>query len=390
MVSSATRDLRIDFFRGVALYMIIFDHVPGDPLSTFSYARFGFSDAAEIFVFLSGVSCGIVYSRKLLRQGFAGLIRAVSKRSLQIYCYYLLASVATILLIAGSRGMMVVPATNQEIISLDQDPLTAVFSAILLISTPVLPGILVLYLEFTLLVIPLFLLIATVSKRLALLISGAIWIFSQFHPADFLPRLADQQHFFNPWAWQFLFCIGMFFGILDDRDAPLFRNSASIMVAWIIVVIGLAHKIALFLSMTFGIDLGVLTPYNETLRDMVHMQKQNLCALRLLHFLSVALIVAIYMKPNSRVLSWPGASVIIKSGRCSLQVFSLGAVLSVLLNLFIAVEKPLVFERLILDCAAILLTASIAIVLMSSRLDRGQVLEPRDQDGGAPGIRPIG
>ena len=123
---------------------------------------------------------------------------------------------------------------------------------------------------------------------------------------------------------------------------------------------------------------------------MVHMQKQNLCALRLVHFLSVALIVATYMKPSSPVLSWPGASVIIKSGRCSLQVFSLGAVLSVLLNLFIAVEKPFVFERLILDSAAILLTASIATVLMSSRPDRGQVLSSRDQDGGTPGrMRPI-
>ena len=255
MISGATRDLRIDFFRGIALYMIIFDHVPGDPFSTFSYARFGFSDAAEIFVFLSGVSCGIVYSRKFLRQGLAGLIKAVSKRTLQIYCYYLLASVATILLIAASRDIMVVPATNQEIISLDQDPLTAVVCAILLVSTPVLPGILVLYLELTLLVIPLFLLTATVSKRLALMISGAIWIFSQFHSADFLPRLADQQHFFNPWAWQFLFCIGMFFGMLEDSDAPLFRNSASIIAAWTIVVIGLAHKIALFLSTTLGIEV---------------------------------------------------------------------------------------------------------------------------------------
>ena len=389
MVSGATRDLRIDLFRGIALYMIIFDHVPGDPLSTFSYARFGFSDAAEIFVFLSGVSCGIVYSRKLLRQGIVNLIKAVSKRTLQIYCYYLLASVATILLIAVIRDIMVVPATN-EIISLDQDPLMAIFSAILLISTPALPGILVLYLELTLFAIPLFLMTATVSKRLALMISGAIWIFSQFHPADFLPRLADQQHFFNPWAWQFLFCLGMFSGMLDDSDAPLIKNSVSIIAAWTIVIAGLAHKIALFLLATFGIDLGVIASYNEILRDMVHMQKQNLCALRLLHFLSAALIVATYMKPNSPVLSWPGASVIIKSGRCSLQVFSLGAVLSVLLNLFIAVERPFAFERLILDCAVILLTASIATVLMSSYPDRGQLLSPRDQDGGTPEIRPVG
>ena len=72
----AARDLRIDFFRGLALYMIIFDHIPGDPLSKFTYARLGFSDAAEIFVFLSGVSCGIVYSRVLSRRASAGCSEA--------------------------------------------------------------------------------------------------------------------------------------------------------------------------------------------------------------------------------------------------------------------------------------------------------------------------
>ena len=111
MSGNATRDLRIDFFRGIALYMIIVDHVPGDPLSYFTYGRFGFSDAAEIFVFLSGVVCGIVYLRKLLDQGPRGLLKAVFSRTLKIYCYYALASVATILLIAVSRDLIAVPTT---------------------------------------------------------------------------------------------------------------------------------------------------------------------------------------------------------------------------------------------------------------------------------------
>src|SRR5262249_39961813 len=91
-LSEAARDLRIDFFRGLALYMIIFDHVTGDPLSKLTYQRVGFSDAAEIFVFLSGVSCGIFYSRLLSRQGIGGLLRSVSWRALHIYTYYLIAS----------------------------------------------------------------------------------------------------------------------------------------------------------------------------------------------------------------------------------------------------------------------------------------------------------
>jgi hypothetical protein len=84
---TAERDLRIDFFRGLALYMIIFDHIPGDPLSRFSYGRFGFSDAAELFVFLSGLSCGIVYSRIFERRSVAAFLESVGRRTLQIYFY---------------------------------------------------------------------------------------------------------------------------------------------------------------------------------------------------------------------------------------------------------------------------------------------------------------
>jgi hypothetical protein len=54
-----------DIFRGLALYMIIFDHIPGDTLSKFTYAQPGFFDALELFVFLFGVSRGSVYSRVL-------------------------------------------------------------------------------------------------------------------------------------------------------------------------------------------------------------------------------------------------------------------------------------------------------------------------------------
>ena len=76
------------FFRGAALYMIVVDHIVGDPLSRFSYQHLGFSDAAEIFVFLSGLGCGIAYARALARYGWGMLLLAVTKRATRIYLYY--------------------------------------------------------------------------------------------------------------------------------------------------------------------------------------------------------------------------------------------------------------------------------------------------------------
>ena len=239
----AARDLRIDFFRGLALYMIIFDHIPGDPLSKFTYARLGFSDAAEIFVFLSGVSCGIVYSRVLSRQGVSGLLRGVSWRALQIYTYYLIASLVTILLIAVSRDVIAIPDNHQAFIALREDPLAAIQSAIFLVSPPDLPGILVLYLELTLFSIPMFLLIAARSSAAALLVSGGLWLLAQIYP-DLLPRLADHSYF-NPIAWQFIFCIGMFVGTWynsDEMSLENFRTRPWVLLACTVVGVGLLYQ----------------------------------------------------------------------------------------------------------------------------------------------------
>ena len=143
------RDVRIDFFRGVALYMILVDHVVGDPLSKVTYQRFGFSDAAELFVFLSGVSCAIVYSRLLAKLGWSGFLSAIARRTVKIYAFYLATSIIVILLISAAGSLATARFTDNPFVSLDRNVGSAIWSAILLTSPPALPGILVLYLMLT-------------------------------------------------------------------------------------------------------------------------------------------------------------------------------------------------------------------------------------------------
>ncbi len=366
---ATTRDLRIDFFRGLALYMIIFDHIPGDPLSKVTYARLGFSDAAEIFVFLSGISCGIVYSRVLARQGIRGLLRGVSRRALQIYTYYLIASLVTILLIVGAKDVVAIPDNHQAFIALREYPLAAIRSAIFLVSPPDLPGILVLYLELTLFFVPLFILTAAWSSAgLSLLASGSLWLLAQFYP-NLLPRLADHSYF-NPMAWQFIFCIGMFVGTWynsNNMSVEILHKRCWVLLACTIVGGGLIYHLVQDLAHHQLLDLGAFALSDATLVQM----KENLSAIRLLHFLAVAFLVAICIGPSSPLLSAPGAGVLIKSGRLSLQIFCLGAILSIMLNLFVAVERPGGIERVILDCVVVLVIAWFATTMATKpRLDR--------------------
>ena len=181
----------------------------------------------------------------------AGCLNGVSWRALQIYTYYLIASLVTILLIAVSRDVVAIPDNHQAFIALRADPLAAIQSAIFLVSPPDLPGILVLYLELTLFSIPMFLLIAARSSAAALLVSGSLWLLAQIYP-DLLPRLADHSYF-NPLAWQFIFCIGMFVGTWynsDEMSLEIFRKRPWVLLACTVVAVGLLYQVARHLTIT--------------------------------------------------------------------------------------------------------------------------------------------
>ena len=69
-LSSNERELRLDLFRGLALWLIFIDHVSPDLLTWFTIRNYGFSDAAEIFIFISGYTAAFVYGRAMLKSGF--------------------------------------------------------------------------------------------------------------------------------------------------------------------------------------------------------------------------------------------------------------------------------------------------------------------------------
>src|ERR1700741_5417968 len=64
------RELRIDLFRGLALWLIYIDHVSPDVLTWFTIRSYGFCDAAEIFIFIPGYTAAFVYGRAMLEAGF--------------------------------------------------------------------------------------------------------------------------------------------------------------------------------------------------------------------------------------------------------------------------------------------------------------------------------
>src|SRR2546423_1832941 len=88
--AAGVRELRLDLFRGLALWLIFIDHVSPDLLTWFTIRSYGFSDAAEIFIFISGYTAAFVYGRALVDSGLVIATARILRRVWQIYAAHVL------------------------------------------------------------------------------------------------------------------------------------------------------------------------------------------------------------------------------------------------------------------------------------------------------------
>jgi hypothetical protein len=79
------RDLRLDLFRGVALWFIFLDHIPANIFSWITIRNYGFSDATEIFIFISGYTSALVYGRAMRDRGSIVGAAKILRRVWQLY-----------------------------------------------------------------------------------------------------------------------------------------------------------------------------------------------------------------------------------------------------------------------------------------------------------------
>ena len=145
------RDLRIDACRGIALWFIFLDHVPNNIGSWLTLRNYGFSDAAEVFMFVSGVTCALAYGRAWRCEGWTGVFSRTLRRSWDIYVAFLLLTLACAILVhlAGR----IADESNLRIL-LDDPGATLARAAVLQyrpVNTDVLPVFVLLHLLFCLL-----------------------------------------------------------------------------------------------------------------------------------------------------------------------------------------------------------------------------------------------
>src|SRR5204863_4325634 len=110
----------IDFWRGFALLTIFADHMPYSVLAHVTHRNFGLSDAAETFVFLSGMSAALAYGPRFLDGRIAAGLRAVGRRLLTIYgvqVFFSFLALAIVMIVSGLVDQDVIEEQDRIVIS---------------------------------------------------------------------------------------------------------------------------------------------------------------------------------------------------------------------------------------------------------------------------------
>src|SRR5262249_13100597 len=154
--SSAQRDLRLDFFRGVSLVLIFIDHIPENVLSYFTLQATTFFDAAEVFIFISGFTASLVYGRRLAAKGALYATAQVLRRAWQLYVAHIFLFVLFIAEVSYTAAAFNNPMYNEEMRVADflDEPHIAVVKALLLQFQPTFLDILPLYIAMLLIFPP--------------------------------------------------------------------------------------------------------------------------------------------------------------------------------------------------------------------------------------------
>ena len=181
-VLTTGRDIRLDLFRGLALWFIFVDHIPENRFSAFTLQALGFFDAAEVFIFLSGYTAALVYGRSLDRNGFVISTAQVYRRVWQLYVAHLFLFVVLSAIVSYVIGRFGSPIYAEELGVGDflTEPHVALVRALTLEFQPTFLDILPLYIVL-LAAFPMVLVALRRSTWLALVPSlclyGAVYVF---------------------------------------------------------------------------------------------------------------------------------------------------------------------------------------------------------------------
>ena len=323
------RDFRLDLYRGFALWLIFLAHVPGTIFNRITPWNYGFSDPAEVFIFVSGYANAYVYGRVMEQRGFVVGGAQIVRRAFEAYVAQIFLFVILIgeifWLSHGSHAFD--DATNIRI--LHERPDESILAVMQLKFMPVNMNVLPLYVV-VLAVSPAVLWLLRKMPALALALAATVYAAANLFGLNF-PSFPHGYWYFNPLAWQFLFVLGAWCGLgAADWVWSLARSR-------LVLILSAVYAVSVFVVFLAwnSLNLGALVPE----WGLYAFGKTNLGVLRLLHFLTLAIVADWLIPRDWPPLTWRVLRPLILCGQHSLEVFCLGVTLA-FAGQVAAVEAP--------------------------------------------------
>ncbi|MEK9279532.1 MULTISPECIES: OpgC domain-containing protein [unclassified Bradyrhizobium] len=365
-------DARLYLTLGIANWSIFIDHIPNNVANLLTLRNFGFSGAADLFVFVVGYGVAIIHAKMAVERGYVVAVTRIFRRVWRLYAAYVVLFVIYIDAIAYVASQSMAPEIIHEynISGILEHPLRILVRGLVLQEEP-------LNLDLLQLMIPLMaffpLALWGLLRRPNLMLAASVALYVAARWFDWSFRLyPDQEWTFNPFCWQMLMVLGGWFAVTGAPSRALHG------MAWLRVLAGayLLFAMAVML-MRHSPALAAYLP-DVLLNGITLTDRENLAPYRVVHFLALAFLAAHLVRADHPALQWKSLQPVIRCGEEWLAVFCVGVFLSFAGHLVLITGPNLVVMQIVVSLAGFAAMTAVAYYISwSKRQDLPAALRQR-------------
>jgi hypothetical protein len=339
--------------------MIFMDHIPHDVVAWLTLRNYGFSDAAEFFVFISGYLAGYIYGPIVSGGNFLAATKRLVMRAWQMYVAHILLFLIFTAQIARTARKFDNPLYENEfnVFNFLQHPDVLIGQALTLRYKPVNLDVLPLYIALVL-ASPLMLWCLVRRPNWTLVGSAILYVLARWFDWNFASYPPGTTWYFNPFAWQLLFVFAAWCGVGGVAQLQVLirsRLALILAVAWMLF--------ALVIVMTWHIPLLEAMVPKWMIKAIYPIDKTDLDMLRLTHFFALAVLVTRYFPRSWAGLTSKWLRPLILCGQHSLPIFCFSVFLSFGAHWILMQYTRGVWEQLVVSAAGILVMIAAAWLL---------------------------
>jgi hypothetical protein len=356
------QDLRLNLFLGLANLYLFLDHIPNNVVNLITSRNYGFSGAADLFVFISGYTAATVYGRIMLERGVIVGATRIFKRTWQLYAAYIVLFTSYVVSIGYIAGQYSASDLIGEfnISAFIEHPVKILYHALFLQSKALNLDVLQLYTVLMLCFPPV---LWAMMRKPALTMAASLALYFGARVSGWnLTSYPDGEWFLNPFCWQLLFVFGAWAALHRAQDTPRFLRSAialDLAVAYLIFafVMTMAGRFA-----TFGqlFPAWLLDAFNPN-------DKEYLAPYRALHFVLTVFVVTRFMPKDWPGLKWTMFDPLIKCGEQSLAVFCVGVFVAFIGHFTLMISSGSVMTQILVSATGIAILTLVAYYITWSK-----------------------